>query len=138
MVTEFNKTLARRFWEEAVNQVNLTVLDERMPACCIQHLSDVPPGRPGLKQFDTVEFAAFPDRHATIEDAFSEGDKVVTRTFIKATHTGPLGNIAATGRQVSIAVVDIWRIEDGQLTEHWGIVDNLGMLQQLRVIPVSV
>ena len=135
MSTEHNITLARRFWEQAINQRNLTILDEIMAADYIQHQADVPPKRAGLKQFLTMQFTAFPDTYATIEDIIGEGDKVVTRTIIRATHTGQLLDIAATGKQVSIAVIDIWRVADGQLAEHWGIVDNLGMMRQLGVIP---
>ena len=61
---------------------------------------------------------------------------VVTRTIVEATHTGPLGNLAATGKQIYIEIIDIWRVADGQLAEHWGLDDNLGMLQQLGVIPL--
>lgn len=135
MSAEHNMILARRFWEEVVNQGNLTVLNEIMTADYIQHQSDVPPGRAGLTQFLTLQFAAFPDHHATIEDVVSEGDRVVTRTVIRGTHAGPLGNILATGKEVAIHVIDIWRVADGQLVEHWGIVDNLGMMQQLGLMP---
>jgi predicted ester cyclase len=137
MSVEHNKTLARRFWEEVVGQGNLTVLDEIMAAEYIQHQDDVPPGRAGLIQFLTIQFGAFPDRQCIIEDIIGGGDRVVTRTVIRATHTGSLGNIPATGKQVSIAVYDIWRVGNGKLAEHWGLVDNLGMMRQLGMVGQS-
>jgi predicted ester cyclase len=135
MSSEQNKALARRFWEEVINGANHTVLDEIVAVDYIQHQADIAQGRAGLKQFVSAMAAAFPDQHATIEDIVSEGDRVVTRTSIHATHTGPLGKIPATGKPIVVHVIDIWRVVDGLLAEHWGIVDSLGMMQQLDVIP---
>ncbi len=97
----------------------------------------MPQGRAGLKQFLTRMVAAFPDQQGTIEDIIAEGDRVVTRTIVRGTHTGPLRNIAATGKPVVVAVIDIWRVADGKLVEHWGVVDSLGLMQQLGVIASS-
>ncbi len=136
MSSEHNKALARGFWE-VHNTGNLAALDEFIAADYIQHQGDVPQGRAGLKQFLTRMAAAFPDQQGTIEDIFAEGDRVVTRTIVRGTHTGPLGNIAATGKPVAVAVIDIWRVADDQLVEHWGIADRLGLMQQLGVIASS-
>ena len=68
MSTEQNIILARRFWEEMVPKRDLTILDEIMAADYIQHQADVPPTRAGLKQFLSMQFTAFPDVQATIEN----------------------------------------------------------------------
>ncbi len=76
-----------------------------------------------------------PDLRLDIEDVIAEGDKVLMRRAIRATHQGELAEIPPTGKEVDVAVLDLFRIADGQLTEHWAVIDNLGMMQQLDVIP---
>ena len=68
----------------------------------------------------------------------AEGDKVVTRWTGRGTHQAELpGNppIPPTGKQVTVTGIDVYRIENGRTAEHWGNFDQLGMLQQLGVIP---
>ena len=135
MTIERNKALAHRFWEEVTNQGKVHVLDEIVAADYVQHHVGVPPGLAGLKKFAEANIRAFPDQHAKVEDIVAEGDRVMTRTVIRATHTGPLRDIAPTGRSITVEVVDIWRIEDGKLKEHWGVFDNLAFMRQLGAIP---
>ena len=59
------------------------------------------------------------------------GDKVLVRLKVKGTHTGPLGEMAATGKKIDIDVLDLFQFKDGVLVEHWALLDNLGMLKQL-------
>ena len=66
----------------------------------------------------------------------AEGDKVATRKTFHGTHQGEFMGIPPTGQQVSIGLIDIVRIVDGKVVEHWSIGDNLGMMQQLGVIPM--
>ncbi len=65
----------------------------------------------------------------------AEGDKVVIRQTWSGTHKGEFMGIPATGRRVSIAVIDIIRVADGRFVEHWGQLDMMGMMQQLGAIP---
>jgi predicted ester cyclase len=78
---------------------------------------------------------AFPDSYFTIEDMIAEGDKVVTRKTFHGTHEGEFMGIPPTRRRVSISLIDIVRIAGGRVVEHWSLADNLGMMQQLGVIP---
>jgi uncharacterized protein (TIGR02246 family)/steroid delta-isomerase-like uncharacterized protein len=130
-----NKALARRYWDEVINQGKVAVIDEIFAADYDQHHVGVPPGLAGIKAFVKTMSVAFPDQHATIEDTIVEGDRVMTRTTVRATHTGPFRDIAPTGRSVSVEILDIWRVEDGKLKEHWGVFDNLAFLRQLGAIP---
>jgi predicted ester cyclase len=84
------------------------------------------------QQFDAFR-AAFPDFRATIHDQIAEGDKVVTRKVFHGTHHGELMGVAPTGRPVEIEVIDIVRVKNGRIVEHWNVVDRLGLLQQLGV-----
>ena len=111
------------------------MIDELVAQDYIQHTKGVPPGRVGVQQFFTTLRAAFPDIHNTIEDMLAEGDRVVWRSTIRGTHTGPFRGIPPTGKQVTITAINILRIVDGQFVENWGEQDNLGLMQQLGVIP---
>jgi uncharacterized protein (TIGR02246 family) len=130
-----NRALARRYWEEVINQGKAAVLDDIFAPDYIQHHIGVPPGLTGIKAFVRMMSAAFPDQHATVDEILVEGDRVMTRTTIRATHTGPFRDIAPTGRSISVEVLDVWRVEDGKLKEHWGVFDNLAFQRQLGAIP---
>jgi steroid delta-isomerase-like uncharacterized protein len=77
---------------------------------------------------------AFPDFRAVIHDLIAEDDKVVTRKTFDGTHEGELLGIPPTGKEVTIELIDILRVADGKITDHWNVVDQLGLMQQLGVI----
>ncbi len=81
--------------------------------------------------------AAVSDRMVHIEDLVAADDRVVARAVLHATHTGSLGDIAATGRRVRLASTIIYRFEDGRVAEEWELFDKFGMYQQLGVTPPS-
>jgi predicted ester cyclase len=80
-------------------------------------------------------FTAFPDLHFTVEVMIAEGDKVVARLTVSATHKGDFMGIPATGKHATISVTDINHVANGQSVEHWSDMDTLGLMQQLGVIP---
>ena len=92
-------------------------------------------GPQGVLQLHDVLMPAFPDMKLDLEDLVAEGEKVLVRLLIRATHTGPLGTMGATGKPIRVAVLDIFQIRDGVLIEHWAQLDNLGMLKQLGALP---
>ena len=77
---------------------------------------------------------AFPDARSTVEAQVEEGDMVVTRWTARGTHTGPLGEIPATGNTYELGGVTIERIEDGRIAEVWVSKDDLGMMRQIGVL----
>jgi steroid delta-isomerase-like uncharacterized protein len=95
----------------------------------------IAPGAEGVRQQFAGFRRAFPDFRATILDMIAEGDRVVTRKVFHGTHHGDLWGIPPTGREVEIQVIDIVRLEDGRIVEHWNVVDRLGLMQQLGVLP---
>ena len=98
----------------------------------IQHSGRSPNGLAAqIENFRTI-FARMPDVQARIEDRIIQGDKVVARMTFSATHTQPMQGIAPTGRRFSLRTIDIWRVENGKLAEHWDIVDYAGLQKQLR------
>ena len=136
-MSEENKAVIRRFYEEVWNEKNLDAIDELIAADHVDHTlpPGLPPGREGVKAFVSMYLSAFPDTKMTIEDIVAEGDKVVTRWTATATHTGELMGIPATGKQVTVTGLDINRYSGGKSVEHWGKFDQMGMMQQLGVIP---
>ena len=82
-------------------------------------------------------FAAFPDFTAVIEDQIAEGDKVVTRKIVSGTHEGELMGIPPTGKRFEIPVIDIFCVVGGKCTDHWSVVDWMGMMQQLGLMPAQ-
>jgi steroid delta-isomerase-like uncharacterized protein len=137
MSAEQNKALVRRFVEEAQTLHNMAAIDEYMSPNFVDH--SVPPGLPpgpeGVKMQFTMYISALPDLQAIIHDQVADEDKVVTRKTLRGTHQGDLMGIPPTGRMVDIEVIDILRIQDGKITDHWNNVDRLGLMQQLGVIP---
>jgi predicted ester cyclase len=92
-------------------------------------------GRQGIKQFYGMLRAAFPDLHFTIEDQIAAGDRVVTRWTANGTHNGEFQGISPTGKQITIAGIDIDRLANGKVVECWPVADELGLLRQLGAIP---
>jgi steroid delta-isomerase-like uncharacterized protein len=78
---------------------------------------------------------AYPDSEFTIDEMIGEGDRVVTKKTLRGTHTGEFGGIPATGKRVTLQYVDIMRVRDGRILEHWASMDQLSWLQQLGVMP---
>jgi len=95
----------------------------------------VKPTREGLKQSLVALKTAFPDLRYTIEDAIVCGDQIVHRLSATGTMTGEFMGIPATGKKATWTEIHIGKGVDGRLTEHWGLVDQLGMLVQLGVVP---
>jgi predicted ester cyclase len=79
---------------------------------------------------------AFPDGCHHFDRPICDGDKVVTSGKFTGTHLGDFQGLPATGRSISIAVMHIDRIKDGQVIEHWGQGDQAGMMQQLGIVPL--
>lgn len=78
------------------------------------------------------QFQAIPDLKVTLEDAVVEGNKVVARMTYSGTHTVPFfGGIPATGKPFKFGTIDIWRVQEGKLAEHWDQVDFAGLQRQL-------
>ena len=134
---ERNKAVIRRFVEEVQNNKNLEAFDELHDPDFV-NLS-APPGGPddreGAKLYLKGLAEAFPDAQYTIDDMIAEGDRVVTKKTFTATNTGEFAGIPATGKRVTLQFVDIMRVRDGKIVEHWLCLDQLSWLQQLGLAP---
>ena len=137
MSTDENRARSRRFFEEVWGKGNLQVIDELTSPEFVDHnpVPGFPPGREGLKQFIGAYRAAFPDMKVTVGDVIAEGDKVVIRWSADGANKGSFMGMPATGKTVHITGITIERKVDGMTVEGWNNFDQLGMLQQLGVIP---
>ena len=137
-ITEANKAIFKRFSEESWNRGNLDVIDELVDPNFIGNFPA--PNQPlrgpeGLKQYYKMYMAGFSDIHFTVEEQIAEGDTVVMRWSVRATHTGELTGIPPTNKTITSAGMTLCRFADGKMMEWHGHWDMLGMLQQLGVIP---
>ncbi len=137
MSTEENKAVERRIIEEIFNRRNPELVDELFDTNYVYHGTGGldSQGREEFKQAITMLFTAFPDFHGTIEDIIAEGDKVVSRSTFRGTHQGNFQGIAPTGKKVEFTAITLSRFENGKNVETWDFIDNLGMMQQLGVVP---
>lgn len=137
MSTEENKAHIQRFMDEVLNRGDLAACDELVAPDFIE-LDPLPgqeQGREGLKQALAQIRQGFPDIHWSIEAQIAEADMVATRFVWRGTHRGEFFGVPATGRQVSVPGVVIDRIVGGKMNESRILMDTLGMMQQLGVIP---
>ncbi len=137
MSTDANKSLVRRYYDEVLNGRNPAVLDELAVADYDEHspFPGQPNGLEGLKARAGALLAAFQPYVFTVHDVVAEGDLVVVRWTNTAAHSGPFMGIPPTGKVVTISGIDIHKIRDGRMAEHWHVVEELQMLQQLGLVP---
>lgn len=137
MEQEQLKLLAKRFYEEVLNHGEIAVIDELIADDFVEHESmpGVPSTREGVGVWVALMRSAFPDLVVTVNNVAVEGNEIWVHSVIRGTHLGTFMGIPATGRPVEIAGFDRVRVRDGKAVEHWGITDNLALLQQLGQIP---
>lgn len=136
MSTEQKKAVARRFFDafETGDQVALKAV--LAPDLAAHHPGTSEPlDREALMQTIGTFSAAFSDQQYTIEEQIAEGDKVVTRTTWQATHTGDFQGQPPTGKQIAIEGIATDRVEDDKIVEHRVLMDTMGLLQQLGLVP---
>ncbi len=133
MSVEAHKALIRRRIDEIWHAGNLAVADEIIAA---DYVSDGQPiRRDGFKQFVTAIRSAFPDIRFTTEDIIAEGDRVTVRYTLRGTHQGAFVGIPATGKTIMLTGIDLFQFAHGQMIAEWLNYDQLGLLQQLGVLP---
>jgi steroid delta-isomerase-like uncharacterized protein len=135
---EENKAVSRRVAEEIFNGGNVDLADELYAPDYVLHDPSLPEdlhGPEGIRQYAAMTLGAFLDIRVAVEDQVAERDKVVSRWTATGTHTGDLMGIPPTGRRVDISGVTINRFSGGKIVEDWYQSDDLGMMQQLGVVP---
>jgi predicted ester cyclase len=131
MTAEQNVAAIRRLIDEGFSAGNLAVCDEVVSADLVEHQRGLRPGIEGTKETIRTLREWFSDFRLEIVDVISEGDKVWIRNRATGVNTGSVFGRPPTGRPLDITVIDIVRVVDGRIVEHWGVPDQLGMLIQL-------
>ncbi len=138
MTTEQNKAIADRLPLE-LSKGNIGILDELIDPKGVDHA--VPPGMPptveSTKQFFSMFRVTFPDLTYTLDFSVAEGDKVMQRVTGHGTMRGDFMGMKATGKSATWTESHIVRFANGKVVEHWANVDQVGMMQQLGLMPAS-
>ena len=136
MTTETLKMI-ERIPLEILNNNKFELIDELYSTDYVEHTPPpgVAPTREGFKQTAIALKKAFPDLHYTIDDSIESGDRIVHRVTASGTMKGDFLGIPATGKRATWTEFHIGRVANGRLAEHWAVVDQLGMLVQLGIVP---
>lgn len=135
-MSEANKTLMRRWFEEVWNQGRSEAIDELMSDDVVIHGLSDPSGNPvrgadAFREFHRQFRGAFPSMNISVEDVIAEGDRAVARCDVRGQHTGAHLGFAATNNPVQFSGIAIVRIEDGRIAEAWNEFDFMEMNRQL-------
>jgi len=132
-MTDSNKDLIRRLFDDVWNGGRLGLLDTLVGAAYVDH--NPSPGQvagaAGVKAKVESLRAAFPDLRFTLEELVGEGEIVAARYSWRGTHRGSFLGIAPTGKTILVRGMDFYRLRERRIVEHWDNVDELGMLSQL-------
>jgi len=132
-MSEENKALVRRFYEEAMG--DLSGIDGVVAAEFVDHHTppDFPPGPEGVRQwFTNVLGSVFSDMQIEIDFMLAEGDKVACYFALRAKHTGEFAGIAPKGNDILLPAISTFRVEGGKLAEAWEIFDSGVLLEQMK------
>jgi steroid delta-isomerase-like uncharacterized protein len=126
-MTEENKAIVRRVYEIVSTgdfERAAEIVDQDAPD------NELLPHDPPARLIDTFKetFAeareGFPDLGITIEDVMAEGDRVTARVVMRGTHRGEFQGITPTGKRIEVRAIDMFRISNGKIVEHWGHADD--------------
>lgn len=134
MSTEENKALVRRYIE-TWNRGDLAGMAQFWSPHMVHHTRNGSHGFDSVNSIVSTFMQAFPDLQFVIEDLVAEGDRVASRMTAYATHTGEYMGVQPTGRRVSCTVFGVARVAGGKLVEHWGVTDELHLMQQIGLLP---
>jgi steroid delta-isomerase-like uncharacterized protein len=129
-----HRTLVETYLE-MLNTHDADLVDAFVAEGYVNHNVVVADGREANRAFWTGFFTGLPDVAVTMQDVVVAGDRVVGRFVYRGTHTGELLGIPATGAAVEMRSIDIWRVEDGLLAEHWDELNLMEVFQQVGVLP---
>jgi len=137
MTSNENLEIFRRVIELGFNEGKVAELDRFVAANFVEHQFGAESRLPGFKMLVREMRAAFPDLKMTVEDCVATDDKVWARLRCRGTHNGPLMGIPPTGKSIDTTAVEICRVENGKLAEHWGVPDRFAAMSQLGLLPSS-
>lgn len=136
-IGEAAKAVIRRNTDEVQGQGNWALFDELFSDAFLDHTPqpNCTPDKAGALGLYKKLREAFPDFHAVIHWQRADGDVVTTYKTYHGTHRGDFLGVAATGKPIQFETVDAMRVQDGKITEHWGVANLYSVLQQLNALP---
>jgi predicted ester cyclase len=132
--SEINVRVVRRLIEEGFSKGNMSSVEETVSNDLVEHQRFNPPlpkGSAGTKALIHGLRSMFSDFTLTIEDAAVQGDNVWIRSKARGTNDGIIMSKPPSGKKIEIDVFDVCRVKDGKIIEHWGVPDQLSMLEQV-------
>jgi steroid delta-isomerase-like uncharacterized protein len=137
-VIKSNQALMETYFYEVWNKADFSKLDSIIDPTYINHNPSTPdplPGPEGLKPIILAMRKGIPDLTYTIEETIITENRIVARVLVKGTHLGTLFGIPPTGNRIDIRQINIERVENGKIVEHWRVTEELKMMQQLGLVP---
>jgi steroid delta-isomerase-like uncharacterized protein len=132
---ENNKDLINAYTDDFINQQDIAAFENYFATDLIFHNTDGDVNYEQQKEFLRAVFIAFPDLHEMSDVLIAEGDQVARVYNAKGTFKEEFMGIPPTGKQVVVKGIQVFRIFEGKIAEVWSSSDDLGMMQQLGVIP---
>jgi predicted ester cyclase len=131
-----NRDLIRRMHEVLADTRDPARVDDFFAPQFVSHSMPpgLPPDREGVKQFLSGLLEGLPDLTIDLDLVIVEEDLVTVRSTMRGTHEGSLMGAPASGRRVAVDGIDIMRVEDGRIVEHWGLTDTVGLLHQVGTV----
>jgi steroid delta-isomerase-like uncharacterized protein len=135
-MSQANKDLVRRFVMECQSGGDLSLIDELVAPDFVNHaeVPGLPTGREGVRALFGAFHRVFEGFHVVIHDQVAEADRVATRKTFHGRHVDEFLGVPPSGNEVEFGVIDILRIEDGKLAEHWNVVDLLTLMRQMGAL----
>ena len=132
-LSEAAKAVVRRNTEEVQEKGNFALFEELFADNFIDHTPQpgTTPDKAGVRKLYTYIRVAFPDFHAEIHWQLVDGDRVTTYKTYRGTHEGPFLGVAPTHRRIHFEAVDVMRVQNGKITDHWGVGNLLSLMQQI-------
>jgi steroid delta-isomerase-like uncharacterized protein len=129
--------LIQEFYEEMLTNGNLDKIDDLVTDDVVDHeqMPGQPEGKEGVKFFVNTMREGFSDIKATVGQSLESGDLAAAQVTITGKHTGEFMGVPASDKSFEIGAIDIIRIEDGKCAEHWGVTDNMALMQQIGAVP---
>lgn len=129
--------VVRRNTEEVQGRGDWALFDELFADDFVDHTPQpamTAPDKPNVLALYQGMRSAFPDFTPEIKWQTASGDLVTTYKIYRGTHRGEFLGFPATGRTFEIETVDVMRVVDGRITDHWGVANLLKMMTQLGVV----
>lgn len=138
MANEENKNLIKQLFSECMNGRNFSMMDKIIAPDFKHHgIPNAKGGPEGFKETLSNFLEGFPDMKINVEHIIADGEMVATRGSWTGTNKGSFMGMPATGKQIRIEFIDVWKIQNGKCIENWVQMDMPGLMQQLGMMPAT-